>query len=197
MSAIQQAAFRGATLGFGDELQGALRGAGHGIGAMMTGKPVHRAFGQGYREGMTEARRDVESLDPNVAAAAEIGGALATGGVGLMRQLVTRGTKSALAQGTKMGGLAGFGGGQGLEGRLKGAAIGAGVGSVFGSAGGGASRFGRMLAERAQFTTPQLLQKGGQQLMGTYAVAPATQTARKFGSAASKKYTGEEVGEEV
>ena len=119
---IARAAGQGLTLGFGDEMEAAVRSA---------------FGGKSYPEIIKEIRTDIKTFqetDPYKAYGAEILGGLITGGYGATRAIGTAVSKEAVKRAAKFGGadaaIYGAGTGETPEERLTGAAIQGPIGAV-------------------------------------------------------------------
>lgn len=118
---LARAAGQGLTLGFGDEMEAAVRSA----------------FGdKSYSEIIKEVRSDIDSFRdtaPLAAYGAEILGSMITGGVGTARAIGTTAGREAIKRagiaGGVEGGLYGVGSGESVEGRIAGGIAGAGLGA--------------------------------------------------------------------
>lgn len=139
---LVNAGSKGASLGFNDELAGAADAfSPSGIGeAIATGKnPVARY--KDTRDAVRGSEHDFEAQHPIASTVAEVAGGLVpavfSGGAGL----AARGLKGAVAAGSALGGLSGFGGAEGDIGeQAKSAGKGAALGGLLGGAAATAGR---------------------------------------------------------
>lgn len=143
---------QGATFNTGDEIYGALRGAGAAL------VPGGQGFSEAYAEGRDEVRDAYNRADPNYRLAGELMGAVATPGMGAAG-FIARGagalakTGRAAAVGAGQGAAAGFGAGDsGLADRFLSAGEGAAVGGALG--GGVQATLGRLIGRQAARTRP-------------------------------------------
>lgn len=175
-------ASQGATFGFGDELYGALRGAG---ALVPGGQSPMEAYGAGrdqVRTMLDTARRE----DPWATGLGELGGGLLTGGTGMARSAAGMGLRAGLTRaagmGAAMGGTAGYGYSEGdpLAAAMSGgdiaseaaqagvdAALGTAAGGVIGTAlpaiGAAARSVGRFLIKRTGAGKRYVLNEAGRQ----------------------------------
>lgn len=153
---LAQAALQGQTFGFGDELQGSLKGAGYGIGAALTGRePIGQAASRGYMQGRDVARQELAASRqdmPVTTGITELAGGLASPATGA--GFVGRGasTLGRAGRGAAVAGATGaaFGAGTAEQDRLAGAARGAATGAVLGGAVSGAGSVGADIMQKGR-----------------------------------------------
>lgn len=139
LSGLARTFAQGATLGFGEEIEGGLAG----LGALV---PGGRSPGEAFREQVAGAREDIGQFreeHPVLSTAAEIGGAVlpslipVPGAQAGLARVATTALRSPLGRAAIEGTVAGFGATEGGVGeRLKGAAKGGAVGGVTGKLAG-------------------------------------------------------------
>lgn len=128
---LASGAASGSTLGFNDEIVGAVQGAG----ALLRGEDAIGAY-EANRDVRRRVRERAYEANPITTGAAEIAGSLVVPGTGA-RNAVARGGQAAVRRaardGAIVGGVAGAGYGEGAQGSLAGAAIGAPIGAAAGA----------------------------------------------------------------
>ena len=128
------AILHGATLGFGDEAKAAAGTGIRTVGTLLSGRHPTQGIGAAYDQEL-QAQRDARAIygqnNPILSTAAEIGGGLLTGGAGAGSVATAAPSRLAtIATAAGLGGLAGFGEGEGgFANRAIGAGIGAGTGA--------------------------------------------------------------------
>lgn len=142
-SGLARTLAQGATLGFGEEIEGGLAA----LGAMV---PGGRSPGEAYREQVTGAREDIGQFreeHPVMSTAAELGGAVLPsllpipGARAGLARVATTALRNPLGRAAAEGAVAGAGAAEGGVGeRLKGAAVGGTVGGVAGKLAGSVGR---------------------------------------------------------
>lgn len=137
-------ALQGAAFGLGDELEGVTQA----VGALATGGDPAMAYQvnrDSVRLGLEQARENTGALGT----AAEIGGSLLTGGIRAapVAMRATAPVRAAGREGAILGGVAGFGYGEGATNSTANALIGAAGGSVLGA---GAQRGVQAIAPRVR-----------------------------------------------
>lgn len=147
----------GGAFGFGDEIRGLI---GAITEPLQTDGP-RRPFGERYREYRDIERAEEEAYrtqNPNLSTALEIGGGLATGGLGAARTTVAQGLLPLVRQGAVLGGTGGAAAGLGYStaeapgeqaiDALQGAALGAGAGALLAPVAEGIGTVGQMMRRR-------------------------------------------------
>lgn len=162
LSGLARTFGQGVTLGFGDELEGLVRGAA----ALVPGGMSPR---EAYGAGVQGARQDVEQFreeHPVLATTAEIGGAVLPsllpipGAQAGLARAATTALRSPLGRGAIEGAVAGAGATEGgIPERLKGAAFGAGGGAVGGKLAGAV---GKRLPQPRRIAAGQALEEVAQ-----------------------------------